>query len=291
MIQELNADIVGQGSLYAICSAVPQPMTPYIAVLIDPVWTRMIEKCPILVDAQSIGGHCFCAFCERDFSLDDIIGIMGDDWQERFTAFAEGVDGKVEQGRLYPAVRGMVVTVCHGDGCRPPYQYLEQRLLEPQTWSTPGAASGVCDSVGQPDRVALLGDSGGLQIAHMPELASWNDVKAFVASVLDRDVGSIRLTTPVSQPAALSVRGRRISSVIGVADEVTAMPYGIFLDARELGADLVFVQKPTCTLTMRRRGFRTVGPCRFASGAQSYTPRPLVWSHTGTGPCLPFPWT
>ena len=277
VIEELNAEIAGQGSLYAICSAVPQPMTQRIAVLIDPAWTRMIAKCPILVDAQAIGGHCFGAFCGRDFSLEDVIGIMGNDWKECYIAFAAGIDGRLEQGRLYPALRGMVVSVCGADGSRPPYQYLEQRLLEPQTWSTPAAASGVRDGDEQPAYAALLGDTGGVMVTIFPELAGWSEVKIFVASVLERDAGSIRLTTPVSQPAALSIRGQRISSVFGVADDATAMPYGIFLDARELGADLAFVQQQNCTSTifaildeLWMQYCRTIPLC--VRGAVLYTP-------------------
>ena len=278
VIDELEATVLEGDNLRALCPARPQPGIPYITVLQESVWTRMLMLQPILIDLTCVSGHCFMEFFEREFCLDDVARVLGVDWDDSLFVYAWGYSHRLEPERTYEATQGMVISICGSHESRPDLRQLDDRLRNPQDWAALDLAEACTDEPLLLHHTVLLGERMLGKIIELPSLGTWVDIRDYVARQLCCDRSTLRLTTTAMPIRELAVRGRRLPNVIGVADKESALPYGIFVDARELGAGVAYIQRHECTANIREILHAAGAKCHDAlklvvAGAVSFTPQ------------------
>ena len=276
LVEALEEDLFGSDTWRYACPVVPQPASLFVMVLVEYAWTRMLDLVPIYIDVIGTEPRGFAAFVGKTCSLSEIIMLFGDEWSEELQVFAAGTDEAMTEDGVYLATEGMLFTVCHGGVQKPEYQSLECKLQSPQLWVPTDSGYHFYSAPLHLDRVVFLGDIVHQPILQLPDIATWFDVKAFVADSLARQKGEIRVTTPAGQIDELMVRGCCLMNVLGVTDEVTARPYGVFVDARHLGMSIAFVQFSTCTLRLEdildaAKVRRPAGLRCSVTGAVAYT--------------------
>ena len=111
----------------------------------------------------------------------------------------------------------------------------------------------------------------------LPGSVTWFDFKDMVAQVVGSSQNEIRVTTTARPVNELSIRGRRLPNVVGVDRDSVAPPYGVFVDPREIGMSVAFVQMTSCTATigglLDAAGAKYFLGLRFiVQGAFAYTP-------------------
>ena len=246
VIEELNFMYHDEHPRHTLCPVRPQPCLPYIAVLTECTWTQAQALCAIMVDAMPVGGRCFQIFCGRDFCRQDIADALESDWNMAFHVYAED-SGAVEGDRRYIASSGMLVTVYPMDGERPAYSTLEQRLQHPEIW-VPSDLSGLFqEEVPREQGAVLLGESSSLPIIDLPDLSSWSDVRSIAAQALGIEDHALSFATPSRQLPGLTIRGHLLPQAIGFVQAAQSQPYGVFVDPRDLGMGIAYVQRETCT--------------------------------------------
>ena len=246
VLEELQFSFLEASMWYILFQVKPQPNTEYIAVVTEGAWEKAAGRCAVLIDAMPVGGKCFQAFCNEEFRRQDIIAIMGADWRPTFQILAGG-DRPVDDECLHTASSGMLITVCRAGEDGPVYRSLEDRLRAPQDWVPEDPAHQYQDDPLHLHTAALVGDTVGVPIVELPSLERWVDIQGFVAEVMEWEPENWRLTTTARHIPGLSIRGHRLPNVMGATQVENDMPYGIFIDARALGAPIAFIRRTSCT--------------------------------------------
>ena len=220
--EELELTLFEHDQWHFLVMVRPQPCTPYIAAITESTWTRMMGLQPIMVDMTPVNGRCFAEFCEQEFRLDDVIRIVGDEWQPEWRVFVPDEAEALYPGSSYSAQRGMLISICPGEGIRPAYQTLQQRLLRPQTWASTDARDSLIHDPLHLHTALLVGDFLNQSVLEMPRLGNWFDVREVVATSIDKEAAQIRVATTATTVRELAVQGRRLTNVLGVALEERA---------------------------------------------------------------------
>ena len=274
---ELEETVFEGDEFHFLCAVQPQPLGRHIAMVTESTWTRLSGLVPVLIDPSFVGGVPFQIFVKRELRLSDIVAAMGDDWRTGFCVYADDADEALGASNLYMAHDGMLLAVCPADAERPQFQCLEDRLLRPQDWAVR------CTEVNEPDEplllhhAVILGGEFRMPVIPLPYSASWAEIREAVASAVGTTTEQQRLTTTARHLQELEIRGRRLPNVVGVSSEGDALLYGLFIDARELGMSIAFVQRSGCTANIHdlldaAGGIYVLGLEFLVEGALLYTP-------------------
>ena len=277
VIQELNYTFQTEHPQCTLCQVQPQPCVPNIVVLVESDWTTAAGLVAVMIDAMPTGGKCFQAFCGPSFCRRDIIEVVGDDWRDVFQVYTEA-DGLIEEGSTYLTTRGMLVTLCMAEEDRPRYQSLEYRLQHPETWASTDPNELYSDEELRLHGTVLLGERSRMPIVDLPEASSWDNIRESVAAAIGTGIDDLRCATSAGHVQGLAIRGHRLPSLIGVVRVEQALPYGVFIDPRDLGMSIAYVQWATCTANitdiLEAAGVRLIeGLPLHVQGALLFTPQ------------------
>ena len=230
-----------------LCPVQPQPNSGFVSVIAEMTWTNMQGLLPILIDLTAVGGRRFASFLGMEFSLDELIVAIGPEWRHDFVVFAEGVDTPLYRGFQYPALRGMLVSVVASGEERPNCRSLDHRLRHPQDWAATDHLLEFDEEALETHSSAILGRGFQTPIIRLPDLPHWVEIGEYVAGAIGFEEHEIAISVPARHVRDLSVRGRHVPSLLGVVFVDEASPFGIFIDARDLGMEVYFIQQHTCT--------------------------------------------
>ena len=111
LIAELDDTVFENDHWRSLCAVQPQPDSAYVSVVTESWWTVKLGLLPVLVDLTGIAGRRFASFVDSEFALEDIISMVGSDWDDGYNVYAAGDDEPPEAGQIYSASRGMLISV------------------------------------------------------------------------------------------------------------------------------------------------------------------------------------
>ena len=237
-IQEELMDRIHDGDNDRVIVATPQPDDDHLSFLSLGKWILEGGYVPALIDARHVGGQRFMYLARDHITIEDVRDAMGQDWISSAQVWMGCGGTPMNDGDVYGTWMGMLITITPRGFGAPLLENVNVMLQHRQDWARDLEFSGLPRDRPRQDKMGIVGWQASSSVADWPADASWAEVQRVIGHACSLDTDDFDACSCARPISFLSFRGYWIPAVYGVMPRSFPMYRGIFVDARDLGAEV-----------------------------------------------------